>query len=104
MPNANNNFLVASLAAISVTDSVKGSQTLKADITPGVVRIDSAVPQIWLPEQACRVFETTFGLTWDDSLKLYLISDTIYERLARDKPEVIFTLTDGARSINYTLP
>jgi hypothetical protein len=85
-------------------ESVNEPQTYNADFTPGFIRVDSSVSQIRLPEQACRMFETTFGLTWDDSLKLYLINDTTHERITRDKPKVQFTLTDGTRSTNYTLP
>jgi hypothetical protein len=75
-----------------------------ARYTEGPIRIDSTVPQIWLPEQACEVFETTFDLIWDDLLKLYLINGTTYERLAREQPEVHFELSDGENTNTYVFP
>ncbi|KAF1922203.1 acid protease [Didymella exigua CBS 183.55] len=105
--SAQNTTCIVQLAGISVTntgDTVTEPQTYNADFTPGPIRIDSSVPQIWLPEQACKVFEITFGLTWDNSLKLYLINETTHERLTRDKPAVRFTLNSGTKSVNYTFP
>jgi hypothetical protein len=104
MPNASNTTLVVQLAAITVSDGETSSWEPHGNDVSTPFNVDSSVPQIWLPEEACQMFETKFQLTWDDSLKLYLINGTTYERLARDKPEVQFTLTDGTRSVNYRLP
>ncbi|KAI4676424.1 uncharacterized protein J4E88_007342 [Alternaria novae-zelandiae] len=66
--------------------------------------IDSTVPQLWLPEEACALFEKAFGLIWDDSLKLYLVNDTMRGRLLAENPVVQFTLVSGEISVNYTFP
>ncbi|KAH6882966.1 aspartic peptidase domain-containing protein [Alternaria rosae] len=66
--------------------------------------IDSAIPQIWLPEEACVMFETAFGLVWDDTSELYLINDTTHTRLLRENPEVRFTIGLDNQATNYTLP
>jgi hypothetical protein len=104
MPSARNTSLVVQLTAITVSDGETSSWEPHGNDVSTPFNVDSAVPQIWLPEEACQILETKFQLTWDDSLKLYLINEAAYERLARDKPEVRFTLTDGTKSINYTLP
>ncbi|KAI4709979.1 hypothetical protein J4E89_005211 [Alternaria sp. Ai002NY15] len=66
--------------------------------------IDSTVPQLWLPDDACALFEKAFGLIWDDSLKLYLVNDTTRGRLLAEDPVVQFTLVSGEKSVNYTFP
>jgi len=50
------------------------------------------------------MFETAFGLVWDDTLELYLVNDTTHTRLLRENPEVHFTIGLDDQATNYTLP
>ena len=54
--------------------------------------IDSLVPHIWLPLEACQAFEKTFGLIYNETVELYLVNDTIHEKLLSQNPTVTFTL------------
>lgn len=103
MPNRQNTTLAVSLSAISISDSVWKPRP-DATSAPASFAIDSTVPQLWLPEDACALFETAFGLIWDDSLKLYLVNDTTRAQLLGENPVVNFTLVSGEQSVNYTLP
>lgn len=68
--------------------------------------LDSSLPYIWLPIEACTLFEKAFNLTWDSTTKLYPISDSQHTTLLAQSPNITFTLgnlTDGV-SVDITLP
>ncbi|KAF2084277.1 acid protease, partial [Saccharata proteae CBS 121410] len=74
--------------------------------TPVLMYIDSTVPQIWLPLDACQQFEEAFGLTYDEATDLYLVDETTYESIRAMDPNVTFVLgddTSGGDTINITL-
>lgn len=54
--------------------------------------IDSLVPHIWLPLEACKAFERAFGLTYNETAQLYFVNDTLHDRLMSQNPNVTFTL------------
>lgn len=54
--------------------------------------LDSTVPYIYLPIEACKRFESAFGLTWDNSTGLYLLNDAQHADLKKKNPEVTFVL------------
>jgi hypothetical protein len=54
--------------------------------------IDSTLPHIWLPLEACAMFERAFGLTWNADLELYLVEDTRHAELLQENPSVTFLL------------
>lgn len=96
--------LTVGLQAISV--SVQGEQH---ELLPeGIFTfIDSTIPHIWLPLAACEEFENVFGLTWNATVGLYLVNDTLHESLVSKNASVTFKIgnaTDGAPTINITLP
>lgn len=69
--------------------------------------IDSTVTQIWLPEDACQVFETTFGLTYDNNTDLYMLNQTQHTKLVTQNPNITFTLgltKQGGQTIDITFP
>lgn len=69
--------------------------------------VDSTVPQIWLPVEACQAFEEAFGLTYDKESKLYLVNDTLHDTLVAQDASITFTLghlQTGGQTINITLP
>lgn len=68
--------------------------------------IDSTVPYLWLPQDACQLFETAFGISWDPLRNLYLVNDTLHDALVKENPSVVFTLANSLNgpSVNITLP
>lgn len=69
--------------------------------------IDSAVAEIYLPLDACHAFEKAFGLTYNTTLEMYLVSDSLHSKLTKDNPAVTFEVTTpitGGSSFNITFP
>ena len=74
--------------------------------------IDSTVPHIWLPPDACAAFEAVFGLEYDNTTGLYLVNDTLHETLVRSNANITISLaaslsTDAessASAIDIILP
>ena len=91
-------------------ESITASATLASNITllsnDIVALIDTTLPYLWLPLQACYQFETAFGLSWDPSTSMYLVNDTIHQQLQNLNPSVTFTLGNSSanQSVNITLP
>ena len=69
--------------------------------------IDSTVPYIWLPLEACMQFEQAFGLTYDSSSSLYLVNDTLHSTLVQQNASVVFTIANnvgGGPTADIVLP
>lgn len=70
--------------------------------------IDSTVAEIWLPVDACQAFEKAFGLTFDETSELYLVSDDQHTSLLASNPNITFTITPytkpSGQSVEITLP
>lgn len=69
--------------------------------------IDSSVAELYLPLDACHAFEKAFGLTYNTSLDMYLVSDALHSKLTDENPTVTFTLTTaitGGSTFNITFP
>ena len=90
----------------SIKTNYKGGSTslLKEPI---LTYIDSTVPEIWLPEDACALFEKTFGLVYNDTFKGYSVNDTLHSTLLKANPNVTFTIGDdvsGGDTVDIVLP
>ncbi|EME83154.1 uncharacterized protein MYCFIDRAFT_215206 [Pseudocercospora fijiensis CIRAD86] len=75
--------------------------------SPVYAYIDSTVPGIWLPIEACRAFELEFGLVFDNDTQLYLVNDTLHDSLLDRDANVTFTLAQaftGGPTVQITLP
>ncbi|KXS94498.1 hypothetical protein AC578_4504 [Pseudocercospora eumusae] len=75
--------------------------------SPVYAYIDSTVPGIWLPVEACRAFELEFGLVFDNDTQLYLVNDTLHDSLLERDANVTFTLGQGftgGPTVHITLP
>lgn len=101
----NERDVVVGLQAISMTSTTQSN----VDLLPTSVTmyIDSTVPQIWLPVDACNRFEVAFGLTYDNDTELYLVNDTLHDTLVAENANVTFTLgqtTSGGETIDIILP
>jgi hypothetical protein len=87
----------------SITGS--GGQSL---LPTGILTlIDTTVSQMWLPIEACKAFEFTFGLVYDDMTDLYLVNDTQHAALQKQNTSLTFTLAptlDDTASVNITFP
>ncbi|CZT22127.1 uncharacterized protein RCC_07996 [Ramularia collo-cygni] len=77
----------------SITYSTLGSSPLLA--RSSFMFIDSLVPHMWLPTNACEAFEKAFNLTWNSTLELYLIDDAVHQAILAENPTFTFTLGAG---------
>lgn len=70
--------------------------------------IDSMIPEIWLPESACQIFEDVFRLTYNQTYGMYFIDSALHDDLARRNVSVTFTLsangTAGAPTTEISFP
>lgn len=57
-----------------------------------MVNVNSAVTQLWLPENVCNYFEEAFGLLYDEDTGLYLVNNTMHEQLRDNNPRLTFTV------------
>ncbi|KAK4216425.1 aspartic peptidase domain-containing protein [Rhypophila decipiens] len=95
--------LVVSLQSISYSGA--DSRTILSE--PIDIFIDSTDPNLWLPQEACEVFEEAFGLTLDETSGLYLVNDTHRNSLLDSDAQVSFRLSDvkaGGDTVTITLP
>lgn len=90
--------LVVGLQSITTTDS-SGSKTPLLS-SPIFTFIDSTIPYIYLPYEACVRFEKKFGLTFDNQSEFYWINDTTHESLLNINPNFTFTIGDSKNSKN----
>jgi len=69
--------------------------------------VDTRVPQIWLPVEACQAFEKAFGLNFDETSGLYLVNTALHNQLLDQNASITFTLgatATGGQTTNLTLP
>jgi hypothetical protein len=69
--------------------------------------VDSTLPYIWLPLDACQAFERAFGLTWNQTSEMYLVNNTLHSTLVASNANVTFTLgvgKSGGDTIDVVLP
>ncbi len=65
--------------------------------------IDSLVPHIWLPLEACKAFERAFGLAYNETAELYFVNDTLHDRLVSQNPNVTFKLVSSSSTGENTV-
>ncbi len=65
--------------------------------------IDSLIPNIWLPVEACKAFEQAFGLTYNETAELYFVNDTLHDRLVSQNPNVTFKLVSSSSTGKNTV-
>ena len=58
--------------------------------------IDSSVAEIWLPEEACRAFESVFGNNYNMTTEHYTINGTTHQTLLKRNPRLTFKLGHSA--------
>jgi len=98
-------------------DLVVGLQSITASYSSGsklllpsggiFTFVDSTLPYIWLPLDACQAFENTFGLTWNETSELYLVNDTLHTTLSKQNPTFTFRIgisKAGGEYIDLAIP
>ena len=85
----------------SITSDAAADSLLLSDVI--YAYIDSLVPQIWLPLEVCKAFERAFGLIYNETAGLYLVNDTLHNRLSTQNPNVTFTLGFPGSTKNNTV-
>lgn len=96
--------LTVGLQAITMTSNETTVELLPEGI---LTFIDSTVSHIWLPLSVCQKFEEAFNLTWNSTVGLYLINDTLHESLLAQNANLTFKVSNttvGGSTINITLP
>lgn len=69
--------------------------------------IDSTLPYIYLPLEACRAFETEFSLVWSDNEAMYFVDDTLHQSLTARNPNFTFQIGNsqtGGPTVDIVLP
>jgi hypothetical protein len=89
--------------------ALRSIKTGKADLLTNQIFafINSNVPHIWLPMDACKAFEAVFGLTHDPTTDLYLVNDTHHNQLLAANANIIFTLApsfSAGPAVDIVLP
>ena len=82
-----------SITSTSSNDSITQRTSLLP--TPVLAFIDSTLPYIYLPFEACKKFERTLGLSWSEVDAMYWVNDTLHERLVASNITFTFTIGDG---------
>ncbi len=97
--------LVVGLQSIVATGSDGTQSSLLSD---GILAfVDSTLPFIWLPVEACLAFEENFGLKWNSTAEMYFVSDNLHANLLKLNPSVVFKLGNteaGGPVVSITLP
>lgn len=98
--------LVVAIQSISIATTT-GTYSALNGSTPTLAYVDSTVPDIWLPLDACEAFEAAFGIAWDSTTDLYLVNDTLHQALLSSNANVTFQLGNnhnGGPTVEIILP
>jgi hypothetical protein len=69
--------------------------------------VDAGLPHIWLPLEACSLFEEAFGLVYNSTVNRYLVNETLHRQLQSENSSVSFILGSNSAeepTANITLP
>lgn len=91
----------------SITSTAANGSTISLLPNSILTFIDSTLPFIWLPLEACQAFENAFGLTYNDTDRLYTIDDTLHHTLTARNPNFTFQIGNsltGGPTVDIALP
>ncbi|KAG9233049.1 aspartic peptidase domain-containing protein, partial [Amylocarpus encephaloides] len=73
---------------------------------PVQIALDSTVPHLYLPNATCDLFETEFGLVYNETSRFYWLNETQHAALLTKNPSVEFTLSaqGSTQEVKITLP
>ncbi|KAH7336109.1 aspartic peptidase domain-containing protein [Rhexocercosporidium sp. MPI-PUGE-AT-0058] len=67
--------------------------------------IDSTIPYIYLPLDACAKFESAFGLVWNATDEIYTLNETAHATLTSTNPMITFMIANTAgETLDIVLP
>lgn len=89
--------LVVGLQSAIGTNTPNGTISLSGSGNGVLAVIDSTVPDMWLPEAWCALFEETFGLRYVEETGRYLVDDEQHTELLNLDPRLTFTLGASTR-------
>jgi hypothetical protein len=91
---------------VQLQNIVTGATPTSLLPTPIPAFIDSTVPYIWLPKPACSLFESAFGLVWDDATELYLLNKTQQTALQTQNASITFSIANltSSETVDITFP
>ena len=100
--------IVVSIQSISTPSQIKSSPSATELLpSPIYAYMDATVAQIWLPIDACYVFEYEFGLVYDNTTDLYLVNNTLHQQLLDRNASITFQLgsgLNGGDTVSIELP
>ncbi|KAH7067170.1 aspartic peptidase domain-containing protein [Paraphoma chrysanthemicola] len=100
MTNQQNNTLMVYLKEVAILGFRPRIWLGSTEIPNYSFRIESVVPQMWLPKEACAIFEAAFHLTWNNDLGIYTLNETTRDSNLQQNLTIRFTLgissVDGA--------
>lgn len=89
------------------SNTPNGTRSLSG-VNSGILAvIDSTVPDMWLPEAWCDVFEDAFGLRYVEETGRYLVDDEQHTELQSLDPRLTFTVgasTSGGTIARFEFP
>ncbi|KAL9091091.1 MAG: hypothetical protein Q9165_005018 [Trypethelium subeluteriae] len=91
--------LVVNVLSILAESTLSGTANMMSETILSL--IDSSIPEIWLPQDACDQFTTHFGLQYDSQTDRYLVNDTIHSQLKTLNPTVTFRLAVDALGSSF---
>ena len=92
-PNISRDLVVGlhSVTSTNTNHSIIQQATLLS--TPILAFVDSTLPYVYLPIEVCKKFESTLGLTWNESDGMYWVDDALHQSLSSSN--ITFTFTIG---------
>lgn len=92
-------------------DLLVGLQGIRSDghslLPNGIyVFLDSLIPELWLPFEACQRFEEVFGLSYNITAQRYFVNATQHGKMIANNPNFTFTLgpsSSGGPSVDIVM-
>lgn len=97
-----NSTLPVKIHSIIAENLSTGTASLLPNGVPVTATIDSTVSQLYLPQGVCDLFQSVFGLEYDQTKDFYLVNNTAHGRLLQSNPSVTFTIGDNSDSSSTT--
>ncbi|CAO1606428.1 hypothetical protein XANCAGTX0491_009927 [Xanthoria calcicola] len=82
----------------SITSTYNNGSVSSLLPSPTLAFIDSTVPYLYLPEDACKAFESELGLVYNKKNNLYFVDDPLHQTLTNINPKFTFRLANDKSS------
>lgn len=91
----------------SITSTAANGSTISLLPNSILTFIDSTLPFLYLPLQSCQAFANAFNLTYNETDRLYTVSDTVHQSLTASNPNFTFQIGNsqtGGPTVDIVLP